>query len=69
MTATVAIEHVEKRYRAVRALHDVSFALEPGRLSALVGHNGAGKTTLIKLMLGLIRPDGGSIREIGRAHV
>lgn len=54
MTATVAIEHVEKRYRAVRALHDVSFALEPGRLSALVGHNGAGKTTLIK---------------IGRAHV
>uniref|UniRef100_E6VCU2 ABC transporter related protein n=1 Tax=Rhodopseudomonas palustris (strain DX-1) TaxID=652103 RepID=E6VCU2_RHOPX len=65
MTATVAIEHVEKRYRAVRALHDVSFALEPGRLSALVGHNGAGKTTLIKLMLGLIRPDKGSIRVLG----
>lgn len=65
MTATVAIEHVEKRYRAVRALRDVSFALEPGRLSALVGHNGAGKTTLIKLMLGLIRPDSGSIRVLG----
>lgn len=65
MTATVAIEHVEKRYRAVRALHDVSFVLEPGRLSALVGHNGAGKTTLIKLMLGLIRPDSGSIRVLG----
>ncbi|MBI5130572.1 MAG: ABC transporter ATP-binding protein [Rhodopseudomonas palustris] len=65
MNPTVAIQHVEKRYRAVRALRDVSFTLAPGRLSALVGHNGAGKTTLIKLMLGLIRPDQGTIRVLG----
>ena len=55
---------VVKNYRTVRALRDVSFDLAPGRLSALVGHNGAGKTTLIKLMLGLIRPDRGSIRVL-----
>jgi Cu-processing system ATP-binding protein len=54
-----------KNYRAVRALREVSFELVPGRLSALVGHNGAGKTTLIKLLLGLIRPDRGSIRVLG----
>jgi len=65
MTPTVAIDHVVKTYRAVRALRDVSFSLAPGRLSALVGHNGAGKTTLIKLMLGLIRPDQGSTRVLG----
>ncbi|MBB5048420.1 Cu-processing system ATP-binding protein [Rhodopseudomonas rhenobacensis] len=65
MTATVTVSHVEKRYRAVRALRDVSFELLPGRLSALVGHNGAGKTTLIKLMLGLIRAEHGDIRVLG----
>ncbi|ABD86005.1 ABC transporter ATP-binding protein [Rhodopseudomonas palustris] len=64
MTATVTVSHVEKRYRAVRALRDVSFELLPGRLSALVGHNGAGKTTLIKLMLGLIRAEHGDIRVL-----
>jgi Cu-processing system ATP-binding protein len=64
MNATVSVTGVVKNYRTVRALRDVSFDLAPGRLSALVGHNGAGKTTLIKLMLGLIRPDSGSIRVL-----
>lgn len=66
MTATVSVTGVEKSYRKVRALRDVSFDLVPGRLSALVGHNGAGKTTLIKLMLGLIRADRGEIRVMGQ---
>jgi Cu-processing system ATP-binding protein len=66
MTATVSVNGVTKSYRAVKALRNVSFQLVSGRLSALVGHNGAGKTTLIKLMLGLIRADGGSIRVLGQ---
>lgn len=65
MTPTVSVAGVVKSYRTVRALRDVSFDLIPGKLIALVGHNGAGKTTLIKLMLGLIRPDRGSIRVLG----
>ena len=65
MNATISVNGVEKSYRAVRALRNVSFELVPGRLSALVGHNGAGKTTLIKLMLGLIRADRGDIRVLG----
>lgn len=64
MTTTVSVIGVEKNYRTVRALRDVSFDLSSGRLSALVGHNGAGKTTLIKLMLGLIRADRGAIRVL-----
>ena len=66
MNATVSVNGVGKSYGAVKALRDVSFALSPGRLSALVGHNGAGKTTLIKLMLGLIHPDHGEIRVLGQ---
>jgi Cu-processing system ATP-binding protein len=64
MTVTVTVENVEKSYGAVQALRNVSFDLGPGRLSALVGHNGAGKTTLIKLMLGLIRADRGTLRVL-----
>jgi Cu-processing system ATP-binding protein len=64
MPTTVSVKGVEKSFRAVRALHDVSFDLRPGRLTALVGHNGAGKTTLIKLMLGLIRAERGEIRVL-----
>jgi Cu-processing system ATP-binding protein len=66
MTVTVSVSGVDKNYRKVRALRDVSFDLVSGRLTALVGHNGAGKTTLIKLMLGLIRPDRGGIRMLGQ---
>jgi len=64
MSATVSVMGIEKSYRKLRALRDVSFELGPGRLSALVGHNGAGKTTLIKLMLGLIHADRGAIRVL-----
>ena len=61
----VQIEHVRKSYGAQRALDDVSLALAPGACTVLVGHNGAGKSTLIKLMLGLIQPDAGSVQVLG----
>jgi len=57
--------NVTKRYGSVTAAQDVTLELEPGEATALVGHNGAGKTTLIKLLLGLIRPDEGSVRVAG----
>ncbi|TCZ55994.1 ABC transporter ATP-binding protein [Roseicella aquatilis] len=59
------LEGVSRRYGAVEAVRDVSFALPQGARVALVGHNGAGKTTLMKLMLGLIRPSAGRLRVLG----
>jgi ribose transport system ATP-binding protein len=56
-----------KVFPGVRALDDVSFTIRPGDLHALVGENGAGKSTLIKLITGVYRPDGGSVRVDGRA--
>ncbi len=63
--ATVVLRRVSKSYRKRVAVTDVDLALATGERIALVGHNGAGKSTLIKLMLGLIRPSGGSVRVLG----
>ena len=65
MSAIAEWSGVTKRYRNVVAVESVSLALNPGEATALVGHNGAGKTTLIKLLLGLIRPDQGTVRVSG----
>lgn len=65
MTPSVEINAVNKTYGARAALDHVSLHLNPGQCVALVGHNGAGKSTLIKLMLGLIRPNRGSVKLLG----
>lgn len=48
------------------ANHDVSFDVNRGECVGLIGHNGAGKTTVLKMLNGLIKPDGGSITLRGR---
>jgi general nucleoside transport system ATP-binding protein len=51
------------------ALDEVSFALRPGRLSAIIGENGAGKSTAVKLFGGLHRPDEGTVLIDGEPFV
>jgi ABC-2 type transport system ATP-binding protein len=50
-----------KRFGPVEALRDVSFRTRRGTITALLGENGAGKTTTLKIVLGFLRPDGGSV--------
>ncbi|MGZ3215731.1 ABC transporter ATP-binding protein [Paracoccus sp. T5] len=60
MTAAVfRAEGLGKTYPGVRANDDVSFAVQPGEIHALLGENGAGKSTLVKMIYGLVRPDDG----------
>ena len=61
----VAAEGLTKRFGRLEVLRGVDFALRAGRVTALLGPNGAGKSTVIKLLLGLVRPDGGSITVHG----
>ncbi|MDX1515382.1 MAG: ABC transporter ATP-binding protein [Woeseiaceae bacterium] len=53
MTSLVSARNVSKHFGDVRAVDDVSFTIEPGRILGLIGPNGAGKTTLLKAVLGL----------------
>jgi len=59
------IEHLSRAFGGLRAVHDVSLAVQPGTLTALIGPNGAGKTTLFALMSGFIKPDSGRVYFAG----
>src|SRR6267143_1688684 len=54
-----------REYKEVRAVDGVSFAIEPGEMVAFLGPNGAGKTTTLKMLSGLIFPNGGTARVLG----
>ena len=60
----VEVENLVKRYPSF-SLKNVSFGLERGRIAGFIGRNGAGKTTTIKSMLGMVHPDGGTVRYFG----
>ena len=58
---------VSKRYGPVVALQSATLVVEPGEVHALLGANGAGKSTLVKVLTGVIRPDGGTMLVNGKA--
>jgi len=66
--ASLAIDlsKVTKRFGATVALDGASFSVKRGAVHALLGENGAGKSTTVKLLSGLMQPDAGSIRVLGR---
>ena len=65
MTAVIEVERLVKRYKDVTAVDAISFAVQPGRITGLLGGNGAGKTTTISMLLGLLTPSSGAIRVLG----
>ncbi len=62
----IALQNVSKHYRNHHAVDSLNLSVNKGESLALIGHNGAGKTTLLKLILGLTRPDAGSVKVNGQ---
>ncbi|WP_459801657.1 ABC transporter ATP-binding protein [Herbidospora sp. RD11066] len=62
----VELDGVSKAFGAVKAVQDVTLRIEPGQIYGLLGPNGAGKTTLMRILLGLVRHDAGTVRVLGR---
>jgi ABC-2 type transport system ATP-binding protein len=62
----VETDALSKSFGAVRAVDTVSLRLAPGEIYGFLGLNGAGKTTTIRLLLGMLRPDAGSVHILGQ---
>jgi ABC-2 type transport system ATP-binding protein len=58
---TLAIDGLRKRFGEVQALDDVSFRVRPGEVFGFLGANGAGKTTTMRIVLGFLRADAGTV--------
>jgi sodium transport system ATP-binding protein len=65
----IAVEGLHKRFGKTVAVEDVSFTARDGCVTALLGPNGAGKTTSLRMLYGLLRPDGGRALVDGRLGV
>lgn len=57
----IEIRGIEKSFGRLQVLRDVHLKLQPGKVTAIAGPNASGKTTLIKILLGLVRADAGSV--------
>jgi ABC-type Mn2+/Zn2+ transport system ATPase subunit len=63
----IEVENLTVSYGPTPALLDVSVTIEPGQLVGVIGPNGSGKSTLIKAILGIVRPDFGTVRIFGES--
>ncbi|WP_343346111.1 ABC transporter ATP-binding protein [Terrisporobacter petrolearius] len=57
----IEVKHVKKKYKKVKALDDVSFNIEEGKITCILGVNGVGKSTILKVIAGLVKPNSGEI--------
>jgi len=64
----ISISHLSKRFGPIAAVDDLSFVVDPGRVTGFLGPNGAGKTTTLRMLLGLVTPTSGEATIGGRRY-
>ena len=67
-SARVEVRDLTKRFGSLVAVDNLSFSVEPGRITGFLGPNGAGKTTTLRMLLGLVRPTSGSATIGGQSY-
>lgn len=65
-TAVVSLRGIAKSYKHFQ-LNNIDLEIEPGTVNGLIGPNGAGKSTTMRIMMGLVRPDAGTVSVLGQA--
>jgi len=63
------IKGLTKNFGGLRAVNNVGFSMERDQILGLIGPNGAGKTTLLRLITGILKPDAGNVRFLGKEIV
>src|SRR6476620_10620191 len=64
----ITVSHLTKTYGDFRAVNDVSFTAQPGRVTGFLGPNGAGKSTTMRVMVGLTPATSGTATVLGRKY-
>jgi ABC-2 type transport system ATP-binding protein len=64
----IEVDRLSKRFGDLTAVDDLTFTVEPGRITGFLGPNGAGKTTTLRMLLGLVRPTSGTATIGGRRY-
>ncbi|MFZ0142188.1 MAG: ATP-binding cassette domain-containing protein [Aeromicrobium sp.] len=64
----IEVDRLTKRFSDLTAVDDLTFTVEPGRITGFLGPNGAGKTTTLRMLLGLVRPTSGTATISGRRY-
>jgi ABC-2 type transport system ATP-binding protein len=64
----IVVSHLAKHYPKVRAVDDLTFTVEPGRVTGFLGPNGAGKTTTLRILLNLVTPTRGTATIGGKQY-
>ncbi len=65
MNAVIQVKHLNKDFKEIKAVNDLSFSVEEGQVYGFLGQNGAGKSTTIRMLLTLIKPTSGEIEIFG----
>ena len=63
MTNCVEIKNLSKNFENIKALKEINFSIEKGKIIALLGADGSGKTTLLRLICGLLCQNEGEIKD------
>jgi ABC-2 type transport system ATP-binding protein len=64
----IEVDRLTKRFGDLTAVDDLTFTVDPGRITGFLGPNGAGKTTTLRMLLGLVRPSAGTATIGGRSY-
>jgi ABC-2 type transport system ATP-binding protein len=67
-SGTIVVDRLTKKFGTLTAVDDLSFTVEPGRITGFLGPNGAGKTTTLRMLLGLVRQTSGTATIGGKRY-